>query len=273
MCDIVFRQLLVKRSPVKFVIWFVMLLTIVTALSVGCDYLSVGCVWVTVLSVGCDYMDLSLGCVCVTVLSVGCDYMDLSLGCVWVTALSVGCSDYMDRFLDEQENPVPLRDRSSSPSVNSLIYADPKRQPPADASSPRAASPCKLAPQQPRTPTLHASLAGFRPISDALSCTVASRASPANSAPSSDAEHSEPSAKRLKTEPALARHTCPAPALPVEGAAGPTAFTRLTNYGDCVGSVALSLASINSSVKILGDAAIGPIASPATLAVTESVVR
>ena len=34
----------------------------------------------------------------------------------------------MDRFLDEQENPAPMvRDRSSSPSINSLIYGDPKR--------------------------------------------------------------------------------------------------------------------------------------------------
>lgn len=35
-------------------------------------------------------------------------------------------SDYMDRFLDEQENPPPVRDRSASP-INSLIYGDPKR--------------------------------------------------------------------------------------------------------------------------------------------------
>ena len=34
----------------------------------------------------------------------------------------------MDRFLDEQENPAPMvRDRSSSPSINSLMYGDPKR--------------------------------------------------------------------------------------------------------------------------------------------------
>ena len=34
----------------------------------------------------------------------------------------------MDRFLDEQDNPAPMvRDRSSSPSINSLIYGDPKR--------------------------------------------------------------------------------------------------------------------------------------------------
>ena len=33
----------------------------------------------------------------------------------------------MDRFLDEQENPAPPRDRSSSPNINSLLYGDPKR--------------------------------------------------------------------------------------------------------------------------------------------------
>ena len=33
----------------------------------------------------------------------------------------------MDRFLDEQENPAPVRDRSASPNINSLIYGDPKR--------------------------------------------------------------------------------------------------------------------------------------------------
>ena len=33
----------------------------------------------------------------------------------------------MDRFLDEQENPQPIRDRSASP-ITSLIYCDPKRQ-------------------------------------------------------------------------------------------------------------------------------------------------
>ena len=37
------------------------------------------------------------------------------------------CRDYMDRFIDEQENPVPPRDRSCSPSIHSLLYGDPKR--------------------------------------------------------------------------------------------------------------------------------------------------
>lgn len=39
--------------------------------------------------------------------------------------------DYMDRFLDDQENPQQSghhRDRSSSPNINSLIYGDHKRQ-------------------------------------------------------------------------------------------------------------------------------------------------
>ena len=34
----------------------------------------------------------------------------------------------MDRFLDEQENPAPVRERSASPNITSLIYGDPKRQ-------------------------------------------------------------------------------------------------------------------------------------------------
>jgi len=34
----------------------------------------------------------------------------------------------MDRFLDEQENPSPHRDRSSSPNIHSLIAGDHKRQ-------------------------------------------------------------------------------------------------------------------------------------------------
>lgn len=34
----------------------------------------------------------------------------------------------MDRFLDEQDNPAPVRERSASPSISSLIYGDPKRQ-------------------------------------------------------------------------------------------------------------------------------------------------
>lgn len=41
----------------------------------------------------------------------------------------------MDRFLDDQENPVPVRDRSTSPSVHSLLYGDQKRhhlRPPSD---------------------------------------------------------------------------------------------------------------------------------------------
>lgn len=33
----------------------------------------------------------------------------------------------MDRFVDEQENPVPARDRSCSPNIHSLLYRDPKR--------------------------------------------------------------------------------------------------------------------------------------------------
>ena len=33
----------------------------------------------------------------------------------------------MDRFLDEQENPAPVRERSASPNITSLIYGDPKR--------------------------------------------------------------------------------------------------------------------------------------------------
>lgn len=40
--------------------------------------------------------------------------------------LHPGITDYMDRFLEEQESGAP-RDRSSSPNVYSLIYGDPKR--------------------------------------------------------------------------------------------------------------------------------------------------
>ncbi|GAB6029034.1 hypothetical protein CHUAL_004822 [Chamberlinius hualienensis] len=43
-------------------------------------------------------------------------------------SLHPGTTDYMDRFLDDQENPSPHRDRSSSPSVHSLISGDHKRQ-------------------------------------------------------------------------------------------------------------------------------------------------
>lgn len=55
-------------------------------------------------------------------------------------ALHPGTTDYMDRFLDEQENPSPHRDRSSSPNIHSLISGDHKRQhhnrtPPACTSS------------------------------------------------------------------------------------------------------------------------------------------
>ncbi|XP_071449686.1 mesoderm induction early response protein 1-like [Hetaerina americana] len=39
-----------------------------------------------------------------------------------------GVTDYMDRFLDEQDDSSAHRESSSSPSVNSLIYGDPKRQ-------------------------------------------------------------------------------------------------------------------------------------------------
>ena len=48
-------------------------------------------------------------------------------------ALHPGTTDYMDRFLDEQEalGPAAIRERSnsrsSSPNVHSLIYGDPKR--------------------------------------------------------------------------------------------------------------------------------------------------
>lgn len=35
--------------------------------------------------------------------------------------------DYMDRFLDEQENPSMPRDRSSSPNTQSLLYGDRKQ--------------------------------------------------------------------------------------------------------------------------------------------------
>ena len=34
----------------------------------------------------------------------------------------------MDRFLDEHDNPMPQRDRSASPSINSLLYGDPKHR-------------------------------------------------------------------------------------------------------------------------------------------------
>ncbi|KAL5017577.1 hypothetical protein ScPMuIL_007166 [Solemya velum] len=37
-----------------------------------------------------------------------------------------GVTDYMDRFIDDQETPPLVRDRSSSP-LNYLIYGDPKR--------------------------------------------------------------------------------------------------------------------------------------------------
>lgn len=42
--------------------------------------------------------------------------------------LHPGVTDYMDRFLDDQENPPPPppRDRSASP-IHSLLYGDPKR--------------------------------------------------------------------------------------------------------------------------------------------------
>ncbi|XP_067005145.1 mesoderm induction early response protein 1 [Anabrus simplex] len=40
--------------------------------------------------------------------------------------LHPGITDYMDRFLEEQETVVH-RDRSSSPNIHSLIYGDPKR--------------------------------------------------------------------------------------------------------------------------------------------------
>ncbi|XP_067135369.1 mesoderm induction early response protein 1 isoform X2 [Centruroides vittatus] len=43
-------------------------------------------------------------------------------------ALHPGTTDYMDRFLDEQENPSTHRDRSSSPSMHSLMFGDSKKQ-------------------------------------------------------------------------------------------------------------------------------------------------
>ncbi|KAG1671847.1 Melanopsin [Nymphon striatum] len=46
-------------------------------------------------------------------------------------SLHPGTTDYMDRFLDDQENPQQSghhRDRSSSPVINSLISGDHKRQ-------------------------------------------------------------------------------------------------------------------------------------------------
>ncbi|XP_046544736.1 mesoderm induction early response protein 1-like [Haliotis rubra] len=42
-------------------------------------------------------------------------------------ALHPGVTDYMDRFLDDQDAVNPTRDRSASPNLNSLIYGDPKR--------------------------------------------------------------------------------------------------------------------------------------------------
>uniref|UniRef100_T1E1Q9 Putative mesoderm induction early response protein n=1 Tax=Cupiennius salei TaxID=6928 RepID=T1E1Q9_CUPSA len=44
-------------------------------------------------------------------------------------ALHPGSTDYMDRFLDEQENPSSVRDRSSSPSSNIPMFGDKKRTP------------------------------------------------------------------------------------------------------------------------------------------------
>ncbi|XP_064607494.1 mesoderm induction early response protein 1-like [Liolophura sinensis] len=40
--------------------------------------------------------------------------------------LHPGVTDYMDRFLDDLGSPTPVRDRSTSPSLNSLIYTDQK---------------------------------------------------------------------------------------------------------------------------------------------------
>lgn len=49
--------------------------------------------------------------------------------------LHPGITDYMDRFLEEQETGSGNRDRSSSPNINCLIYGDPKRHLRGDALS------------------------------------------------------------------------------------------------------------------------------------------
>lgn len=48
-------------------------------------------------------------------------------------SLNPGLTDYMDRFLESDDgtngmNGAQLRDRSSSPGVNSLLYADSKKR-------------------------------------------------------------------------------------------------------------------------------------------------
>ena len=63
----------------------------------------------------------------------------------------------MDRFLDE-DNTVPSRDQSSSPIVNNLIYADPKRQQSPSHSTPHD-TPSKDAASQEGEPANSAELA------------------------------------------------------------------------------------------------------------------
>lgn len=61
----------------------------------------------------------------------------------YLTSLLNVCRDYMDRFLDEQENPQNIRDRSSSPSSNLPMFEEIKKLTPltspetnADSSTP-----------------------------------------------------------------------------------------------------------------------------------------
>lgn len=59
------------------------------------------------------------------------------------------CRDYMERFLDDQESPLPAppRERSASP-VTSLIYGDPKRNHLRPPSEGEGASSVRIEPEE-----------------------------------------------------------------------------------------------------------------------------
>ncbi|CAH1772342.1 unnamed protein product [Owenia fusiformis] len=138
--------------------------------------------------------------------------------------------DYMDRFLDDQENPTalaPQRERSSSPSVNSLLFSDhQKRQYRQDGSETGHFSPIKFNPELmtgtttmptslPADPTPAVSVNPTPIMSNQSELNMVHIANFTTSILSGD-QTVEPSAKRLKIEQDRDPSIAPLPSPPAE---------------------------------------------------------
>ncbi|ELU18108.1 hypothetical protein CAPTEDRAFT_219441 [Capitella teleta] len=119
-------------------------------------------------------------------------------------ALHPGVTDYMDRFLDEQDSSAQLpRERSSSPSIHSLLYGDPKRQTPNELkpTSEDIAAALEMVQKVVNTDPQFAPLKIMERSSEALASAPSSVERPSLKRPASseESDFSSPSKVRLKS--------------------------------------------------------------------------